>query len=123
MELVLIPEPKKVVMRSGARVRPELLRGARVRNAVDPSLGRELGEEGYLLSISKDGARISAATKRGIFYGKATLQQVVEQARGNTIPPLEIRDWPDVPVRGFHFDFRVQRPKVAYKKRFLVRQP
>ena len=121
MQLALIPEPKEVTVRGPGCLRIASGQTPKVKEVIKSSLRSELGDEGYLLSIDKDGVKISAATKRGIFYGKAPLGQIVEQAHGKSIPEMEIRDWPDVPLRGFHFDFRVQRPTVEYVKKFMTR--
>jgi len=121
LQFAIIPKPKRITVRGPGCLRIASGRVPKVKEAVKSSLQSELGDEGYLLSIDKDGVSVRAATKRGIFYGKATLDQIVEQARGKSIPEMEIKDWPDVPIRGFHFDFRVQRPTVEYVKDFMTR--
>lgn len=58
-------------------------------------------KEGYGLRVDSRGARISAESEAGLFYGVQTLIQLAEQAwRGkSSIPGLAITDWPE-------FDFR-----------------
>ncbi len=68
-----------------------------------------LNDQGYHLSISGQQIQIEACTASGIFYGVATLIQILENA-GGELPCLKIEDWPDFPVRGVMLD--VSRDKV-----------
>ncbi len=59
--------------------------------------------EGYTLTAGKDGIRIAAPTPLGAFWGTRSLLQVF-QAKGNTFPGGEAKDWPEYAHRGFMFD-------------------
>jgi hexosaminidase len=80
-------------------------RGVRARRgdvvlALSPS-DRQLGAEGYSLSIETTFA-ISAPTPTGMFYGGRTLLQLVHA--GKPIPSGRARDWPRYPERGLMLD-------------------
>src|SRR5690348_12361885 len=66
-------------------------------------------EQGYKLGITPERITLEAQNPAGIFYGVDTLIQLIKQA-GQTLPGLEISDWPDFPVRGYMLD--ISRDKV-----------
>lgn len=67
--------------------------------------GQNLGEEGYRLLVSSELILISANTIRGAFYGAQSLKQLIRTSRDNgLIPALEIKDWPDLEIRGMMDD-------------------
>ncbi len=74
--------------------------------AVDWALGHA---EGYRLTVTDDGIRITGADNAGVFYGVMTLTQLL-QTHNATLPLLEIEDWPDFPARGVMLD--ISRDKV-----------
>ncbi len=53
--------------------------------------------DGYFLKITKDCIVIAGADKRGVYYGVQTLAQLLTL---NSLPAVEITDFPDVPYRG-----------------------
>ncbi len=65
--------------------------------------------QGYELTITGQGIHVVASTPAGAFYGVMTLSQIFQQ-RGNALPTLRIRDWPDFPHRGVMLD--ISRDKV-----------
>jgi hexosaminidase len=73
---------------------------------------KELGQEGYELSIAKDQVWIKANTCAGVFYGVQTMRQLlpisIESRDDSTVtyalPCLEIRDAPRYRWRGFMLD-------------------
>jgi hypothetical protein len=73
---------------------------------LDESLPRP---ESYRLTIGETGIVIAARDGAGLFYGAATLAQVLQQ-HGGTLPQLVIEDWPDFPARGVMLD--ISRDKV-----------
>jgi len=56
--------------------------------------------DGYALSLDKTGLRVAGADARGAFYGVQTLRQIADQSDGRRLPAVEIRDWPDMRLRG-----------------------
>lgn len=74
---------------------------------------RELGEEGYRLSVTAAGADLQAATRRGLLHGIQTLRQLLpaeimatEAVRGRpwALPGVRITDVPRFGWRGAHLD-------------------
>ena len=73
-------------------------------------------EEGYVLEIRKDGAVISSKGDAGLFYGCATLEQLITDSResGTAIPRMTITDWPAIPYRAIHIDNKNHLDRVEY---------
>ena len=79
---------------------------------VSNSLLKQLGNEGYTMSVTQKGIKINAATPAGIFYGIQTLRQLLPPTtvtghlpkNGCTIPCLEIKDYPRFQWRGLMID-------------------
>ncbi|SHO52398.1 family 20 glycosylhydrolase [Anaerocolumna xylanovorans] len=65
-------------------------------------------EEGYLLKVDAKGVVIAAGSSKGLFYGIQTCLQLKEQGCERE---LEIIDWPDNDIRGYHFESRFGIPK------------
>jgi hypothetical protein len=65
--------------------------------------------ESYALSISPEGIRIRGDGPAGVFYGLATLRQMIGR-HGSSLPCGDIADSPDFAHRGFYHD--VTRGKV-----------
>lgn len=64
-----------------------------------------LGNEGYVLSISPKSILVMAHENAGVFYGVQTLIQIINaNAKGNAIPCLVIYDKPDMQMRGWQDD-------------------
>ncbi len=80
--------------------------GATIQFAIDPKL--KLGDEGYRLLVDKDGAKVTAATSRGLFYGSVTLLQLMtpdDGAQGAvSVPGVRIEDRPRFRWRGLMID-------------------
>lgn len=64
----------------------------------------EIGNEGYKLNIQNDRIFLNANTTAGLFYGIQTLWQMLSSENGNTLPCLEIIDYPRFGWRGLHLD-------------------
>lgn len=69
--------------------------------SLEDSLAGVVSEEGYRLSVSKDGVRIRAISQTGAFYAMGTLSQLYEDGG---FPCVEITDWPRFKYRGMHLD-------------------
>jgi hypothetical protein len=77
------------------------------------------GEEGYLLTVTGDGATLVGRDARGAQHGVATLLQLAER-RGDdvVIRGAEIRDWPYKPVRMVHL-YLPGAEHLSYARRYL----
>jgi hexosaminidase len=72
-----------------------------IQLALSRRADKQLGTEGYELTIGKTFA-ITAPTRAGIFYGGRSLLQLVHQRA--PIPRGHARDWPRYPERGLMLD-------------------
>ncbi|HQW84645.1 MAG TPA: beta-N-acetylhexosaminidase, partial [Ferruginibacter sp.] len=67
----------------------------------------ELGDEGYILSVTPVTVQISANKKAGIIYAMQSLFQILPAIRTNAalaIPCMDIKDYPRFKWRGMHLD-------------------
>ncbi len=60
----------------------------------------ELGDEGYILNIDHDSIIIFSNAPNGDFYGVQTLVQLIED---DSVEAVNIIDYPDSKLRGWHF--------------------
>lgn len=65
-------------------------------------------KEGYYLKLNSEGILIASATEQGLFYGLQTLMQLRDQEE---LREVEILDWPDNKMRGFHLELRYGMPR------------
>lgn len=57
--------------------------------------------EGYYLAVNASEIVVAGNDRRGLYYGLRTLEQLFVQAgKNDSLPEVEITDWPDVAVRG-----------------------
>ncbi len=73
-----------------------------IRLRLDPELAA-LGEEGYRLSVTREGVTLSAAGRAGLFYGVQTLAQLAGGSKEG-VPCAEIEDYPRFAWRGAMLD-------------------
>ena len=87
------------------------------RAAVDS--GRQLSDEGYVLSVGLHEVVVAGRTTTGTFYGLQTLKQLVRGEAANAfIPGMKIVDWPTMRWRAVSDDIsRGPVPTVDYIKR------
>lgn len=64
---------------------------------------KNLSAEGYVLRIFTDKILIEAKTPKGFYYAAMSLIQILEKAE-NSLPCVEIIDWPDMKIRGVSDD-------------------
>ena len=82
---------------------------------------KKAGKEAYCLTITPEGATVSAYAKEGLFNGVQTLRQLIIQY-GICLPCLYIEDYPQIPVRGWFMDVtRGRIPKLSYLKEMADR--
>ena len=72
-------------------------------------LDGSLPAQGYELHIDASGVELVGGDDAGLFYGEATLSQLA-RLHGGALPAGQVRDHPDLPVRGVMLD--VSRDKV-----------
>jgi hypothetical protein len=82
--------------------------------------------EAYQIRINPGEAELASGSTAGLFYAVQTLLQLVEGTGKEAIlPECEIRDWPEMPYRGFMMDMsHTQLPKIEEIKKqidFLAR--
>ncbi|MCX8052500.1 MAG: beta-N-acetylhexosaminidase [Armatimonadetes bacterium] len=102
---ILVPLPRKVILKeeTASISRP-------VSEVVDPTRS-DLGDEGYVLDCSQERFTITAQTKRGLFYGKQTLNQLKEFGQ---VPCCIIEDKPAIKMRAVMFDMARLKEKHEY---------
>jgi hexosaminidase len=82
--------------------------GLKGRNTITLSLNakydNELGDEGYILNVKKDGISITGNKPAGILYGIHTIYQLLSTNTAEDMPLVYIKDYPRFGYRGLHFD-------------------
>lgn len=61
-------------------------------------------DEAYHLSVSEKGISLQATTRKGLYWGLQTLDQLIREHKNGKIPCMEITDWPSFRIRGFMQD-------------------
>jgi len=102
MPLQLFPVPRVLRERGDAGAPAD----APHEHATDASLPAE----GYALEIGGGRVRLTSRDLAGRRHGEATLDELRAQAAQGALPACEIRDWPELPVRGYMLD--VSRDRV-----------
>ena len=124
----IFPHPREILVREGSVAAPPGRAGREWLEALpcavasaEAALGRaaegawqvaretDIPAEGYRLELRSDGARLAASDVRGLLHGARVARRLFAAAEGD-LPCLEIRDHPDLRVRGFMLD--VSRGKV-----------
>lgn len=80
-----------------------VVKGKARRGDIALELDNGLKAQEYRLSAGPDGIRIQGGDGAGLLYGVQTLCQMVEQ-RGALIPAVTVRDFPQMPRRGYYLD-------------------
>lgn len=73
--------------------------------------------QSYYLRVEANYLFLGSRTDQGFYYGAQTLAQLIWQVPPTTpvrIPAVEIVDWPDVLLRGFHLDLKKQMHSYKY---------
>ena len=76
----------------------------------------EMGDEEYILEISRDRVTISGSWKAGLLYGWMTLQQLMTDAeeQGVPLPLCRIEDSPELDYRAIQIDIKHHLEKKEY---------
>lgn len=104
--------------------------GKKLRNSIVLTLRNEdktIGDEGYILNITKNGLILSANSGKGIFYGLQSLYQLFppEIEKQNTgkmsyqLPVVLIRDYPRFDYRGMHLDVCRHMFPLSFIKKYI----
>lgn len=81
-------------------------------------ISSELQAEEYTLTIVKEGVLLYGGSNAAILFGIQTLRQIIVQ-EGACLPCLKIKDYPDIPNRGYYLDVtRGRIPTLTYLKAF-----
>lgn len=75
---------------------------------VEIACDRELPAQGYRIVLTEGLALITSADLAGERYARDTLSQL-ERSMPEGIPEMELRDWPEFPVRGYMLDISRDR--------------
>lgn len=97
--ILLLPAPRQLHRTAGSS-------SASMEERIDSAVAKP---QGYQLSIRSGVCRLVGHDAAGIFYGRQTFAQLRKQF-GDSLPCLEITDWPDFPSRGVMLD--ISRDKV-----------
>ena len=96
----IMPAPRKLVEKEGVFT----CKGAAAKVAVFET-DSSIPTEGYRISVTASGIKITSSDAAGRFYALETLKQLESQAKGGTkVPCVEIEDSPRYQWRGFHLD-------------------
>lgn len=82
---------------------PDIVRGREKEGDICLKLCEGLKAEEYHIEIRGEGILAEGGEEAGILYAVSTLCQLIEQ-QGNCLPCMEIKDEPDMPVRGYYLD-------------------
>ncbi len=109
----LIPAEIKVSLPAGQEELMTLFPGALTCRAVATetpdirlSLDPKLVPEGYRLIVSPEGVKIAAAGRQGFLHALRTLDNLLLNRSGNSLPGCEINDSPALKMRGVFMNLR-----------------
>ncbi len=98
--MFLLPEPKKIEIKSGVISFENFERDISVEKKLSHSF---LTDEGYRLTVNEKGVLIEGGSEKALYYGELTLKQILFNFRG-ILPYLYISDEPEFSYRGFMID-------------------
>lgn len=88
-------------------------------NVVELSLSddKTIPSEGYRLNVTSKGAKITASSAAGLFYGTQSFLQLLNDK--NETPIAQIEDYPRFTYRGLHLDVGRHMYPVAFIKKYI----
>ena len=126
----LVSEPslqrilQEVLGRAGAQIggdEGEFAIEARVEEIDLVGIPEDVREEAYELEVRQDRAVIRAVGRTGVLWGTQALAGLYRMAaRGEEVPQLTIRDWPDLSSRGIFVEDKWGPDRMAKEDWFLV---
>ena len=90
-------------VRSACGLELKILRGEAPAGAFVLSGSDELPADHYQISVSPESVCVTGGSDEALLHGVTTLCQWIRR-HGALLPCLEIRDWPDLPHRGYYLD-------------------
>ncbi len=99
----LLPRPRHLKRKAGAGAPSAGGEATFARGAIegaDPAVA----DQAYELRIGGGAVSVVAGGERGERWARMTLEQLRRLAGGTELPACEIRDWPDIPLRGAMLD-------------------
>ena len=88
------------------------------KNGLLPSL-KELGSEGYILSVTVNSILVAANNKTGALFGLESLRQIINvDGKNISVPQLVVKDSPQYPFRGIKL-YLPGRENIPFFKRFI----
>ncbi|TSA23028.1 hypothetical protein D4R75_04190 [bacterium] len=80
---------------------------------------KELGDEGYILTVTEKNVVVAANTQKGTLFGLESLRQIMKKEGGTVvIPQLTVRDAPQYGLRGIKL-YVPGRDNIPFFKRFI----
>jgi len=80
---------------------------------------KELGPEGYILSVSDNNIVVAANNRNGALYGFESLRQIISTENGNlVIRKMLVKDHPEFPFRGIKL-YLPGKENITFFKRFI----
>ena len=103
-----------------ALAQTDMYQGVGVKLSINPDLAIE-SDEGYTLEVSSRGVNIVAKSDAGLFYGRQTLEQLLEDSRdaNKKIPALTIIDYPTIAYRSIQLDTKNHLDRTEYYYRMI----
>ena len=90
-------------VRKSCGLEPRILRGEAPTGAIELKETRELAADHYELRIAPETLYVAGGSDEALLHGVTTLNQWIRR-HGAVLPCLTIRDWPDLPRRGYYLD-------------------
>uniref|UniRef100_A0AB33JHT8 beta-N-acetylhexosaminidase n=1 Tax=Prevotella sp. GTC17262 TaxID=3236797 RepID=A0AB33JHT8_9BACT len=80
-------------------------------------------EEGYSLTVDRNGITVKAKTETGLFYGCQTVQQLMEDGfeSNRPVPSMSVMDYPSISYRAVHLDTKHHLDRIEYYYRMMDR--
>ena len=97
-----IPEVREWKGGKGTITLVDRMNDEHITFAIKPS--RKAFAESYSISITPREVKVIASDSVGLFWGRQTLRQLMEQSKTGSIPCGTIHDYPAYPLRGFMLD-------------------
>lgn len=112
----------RVAVATGLRLQIGSQQTRGIHLIIDPTIGAQIGDEGYLLNVTRDDISITANAPAGVFYGIQTLMQLLpinDKSGAVAIQAVTIKDYPRFGWRGVMLDVSRHFFPKEYVKRYI----